>query len=176
MAIFNRVSRMFKADVHAVIDQLEEPYLLLKQSIREMEMALAEDEKYLVLTENKYQDYQERLCCLEEALAKVDEELDICFQADNDDLARALIRKKLEQQKMCQMLQAKLKKTAEARMSIQSRIAQQLPQLESMKQKAEIFSRDSAQNVYENHCSDESLHVSREDVEVALLREKQKRA
>ena len=37
MALINRLSRLFKADFHAVLDQIEEPELLLKQAIREME-------------------------------------------------------------------------------------------------------------------------------------------
>ena len=37
MALINRVSRLFKADFHAVLDQLEEPEQILKQAIRDME-------------------------------------------------------------------------------------------------------------------------------------------
>ena len=37
MALINRVSRLFKADFNAVLDQIEEPEQLLKQAIRDME-------------------------------------------------------------------------------------------------------------------------------------------
>ena len=37
MALISRVSRLFTADVHAVLDRIEEPEVLLKQAIREME-------------------------------------------------------------------------------------------------------------------------------------------
>ena len=37
MALINRISRLFKADFHAVLDQIEEPEALLKQAIRDME-------------------------------------------------------------------------------------------------------------------------------------------
>ena len=37
MALINRMSRLFTADVHAVLDRIEEPEALLKQAIREME-------------------------------------------------------------------------------------------------------------------------------------------
>jgi phage shock protein A len=33
MALINRISRLFKADFHAVLDQIEEPEGLLKQAI-----------------------------------------------------------------------------------------------------------------------------------------------
>ena len=45
MALINRVARLFKADFHAVLDQIEEPELLLKQAVREMEDELAESEQ-----------------------------------------------------------------------------------------------------------------------------------
>ena len=37
MALITRISRLFKADFHAVLDQIEEPEQLLRQAIREME-------------------------------------------------------------------------------------------------------------------------------------------
>jgi phage shock protein A len=36
MALINRVARLFRADFHAVLDQIEEPELMLRQAIRDM--------------------------------------------------------------------------------------------------------------------------------------------
>ena len=36
MALINRMSRLFTADIHAVLDRIEEPNVLLKHAIREM--------------------------------------------------------------------------------------------------------------------------------------------
>ena len=44
MALINRMSRLFTADVHAVLDRIEEPDVLLRQAIREMEEALERSE------------------------------------------------------------------------------------------------------------------------------------
>ena len=44
MALINRISRLFKADFHAVLDHIEEPEALLKQAIRDMEDDLAKTE------------------------------------------------------------------------------------------------------------------------------------
>ena len=40
MALITRISRLFQADFHAVLDRIEEPEQLLKQAIREMEDSL----------------------------------------------------------------------------------------------------------------------------------------
>ena len=37
MALITRISRLFTADFHAVLDRIEEPDVLLKHAIREME-------------------------------------------------------------------------------------------------------------------------------------------
>ena len=42
MALIHRVSRLFRADFNAVLDHIEEPELLLRQSIRDMEDELAD--------------------------------------------------------------------------------------------------------------------------------------
>ena len=43
MALIRRVSTLLRADLHAVLDTLEEPEILLRQAIREMEEILAAD-------------------------------------------------------------------------------------------------------------------------------------
>jgi phage shock protein A len=45
MALITRLSRLFQADMHAVLDKIEEPELLLRQAIREMEEFIATDER-----------------------------------------------------------------------------------------------------------------------------------
>ena len=50
MALVNRISRLFRADFHAVLDQIEEPDLLLRQAIREMQDDMAQDEQQMILT------------------------------------------------------------------------------------------------------------------------------
>ena len=44
MAMMNRLTRLFQADFHAVLDRIEEPDALLHQALRDMEDALARDE------------------------------------------------------------------------------------------------------------------------------------
>ena len=45
MVLISRISRLFRADLHAVLDRIEEPEALLRQAIREMEELLAQDEQ-----------------------------------------------------------------------------------------------------------------------------------
>jgi len=47
MGIFTRIIRLCKADMHGVMDQMEDQGLLLKQHLRDMETALNRKEMYL---------------------------------------------------------------------------------------------------------------------------------
>ena len=45
MALVTRLSRLFQADFHAVLDRIEEPDLQLRQAVREMQFALEQDQQ-----------------------------------------------------------------------------------------------------------------------------------
>ena len=79
MALITRLSRLFQADFHAVLDRIEEPDIQLKQAVREMEFDLQQDEQALALLQH---EAAQLLTTIDELLLKAtafDEELDICF-------------------------------------------------------------------------------------------------
>ena len=107
MALINRISRLFKADFHAVLDQIEEPEALLKQAIRDMEDDLASTEQRINLCMHDQEALAIRKSELDDAIAEFAAKLDLCFESDKDDLARSLIRKKLEAERLLKRLEAK---------------------------------------------------------------------
>ena len=60
MALINRMSRLFTADVHAVLDRIEEPDVLLKHAVREMEEELARSEQRVRTLEHEHGALGER--------------------------------------------------------------------------------------------------------------------
>jgi len=93
MGIMARVVRIFKADVHGVMDQLEDQGLLLKQHLRDMAQALNHKEvklnKMLVSrkqAQQEYDKYRRQSQTLEQDLA-------VAVRKNKDDIARMLIRK-----------------------------------------------------------------------------------
>ena len=77
MALINRISRLVKADFHAVLDQIEEPGQLLKQAIRDMEDDLAETEKRIVVCAHDQEALAVRKRELDSTLAEIDGQLDL---------------------------------------------------------------------------------------------------
>ncbi len=80
MALINRVSRLFKADMHAVLDQIEEPEQLLKQAIRDMEDELTATDRRIAVCAHDQDALSVRKNELETSLTEIDEQLDLCFK------------------------------------------------------------------------------------------------
>ena len=172
MAIISRVSRLLRADLHAVLDHLEEPDVLLRQAVREMEEALAADEARLKRMTHERSLLVRRRRELEEALAGIDAELDLCFEADEEDLARALCRRQLETTRLLEVVVRRHDALDRDRQALEERCREQQLRFESARQKAELFAAESDTGGDDNAAG---AGVSVDDVEVAFLREKRKR-
>jgi len=175
MAIITRVSRLFRADLHAVLDRIEEPGVLLRQAIREMEDEQGQDEQRLRAQHEEFGQLRTRDADLERAQADIEDELDVCFEAGEDDLARKLVRRRLEAQRLRQVLGRKREALAHAIENLSSRISENRTRIESMQQKADLLIEDESAPYGANGPDMPDVTVRDEDVEVAFLREKQAR-
>ena len=100
MALINRVARLFKSDFHAVLDRIEEPEQVLRQAIRDMEDKLASAEQRIRLCTHERERLATRKAALDATVKELDQELDLCFAKQKDELARTSVRKKLEAQRL----------------------------------------------------------------------------
>lgn len=175
MALITRVARLFRADFHAVLDRIEEPDVLLKQAVREMQDSVDQDEQRIKLLTHERDQLVVRQADLEQSIAKIEEELDICFVADKEDLARTLIKRKLEAQQHHKLLQRKTETLQESVTELGSRIQENRSHLHAMQQKVELLAQDKSSSHDETPWATVQPAVSDDDVEVAFLREKQKR-
>jgi phage shock protein A len=172
MALINRMSRLFTADVHAVLDRIEEPDVLLKHAIREMEEEHAQSEQRVRVLEHERGTLGERHRKVQSVLAELGEQLDVCFADGNEELARKVLKRRLEAERLD-------KHVADARTAIdkelvQSRAtaAEQREHLDVMRQKAELL---AAAPTGGDEWGKLNFAVGDDEVEVALLRERQKR-
>ena len=182
MAIISRISRLFKADFHAVLDQIEEPEQLLRQAIRDMEDDLAGAEQRIGLCAHDQESLSTRRSELEGAIADIDAELDLCFASKKDDLARGLIRKKLEAERLLKRLDAKHAANDKFLSEQQTMLEENSATLESMRQKAELLAQRTPTH---GDCRSEfddigwmarEMTVGDDEIEIAYLREKDLRS
>jgi phage shock protein A len=92
MALVTRLTRLFRADAHAVLDRLEEPDILLRQAVREMDDEVARNGQALKALELDHAQTRARIAEIDSSLAGIGGELDLCFAADNRGLIRTLLR------------------------------------------------------------------------------------
>lgn len=182
MALINRISRLFKADFNAVLDQIEEPETLLKQAIRDMDDDLARTGQRIILCTHDQDVLSARKREMENALIDFDAQLDLCFESQKDDLARSLIRKKLETERLLKRLDARHvsndKYLDEQRLLLDENKAT----LENLRQKAELFAQRTPAHIDGGPEFDDVAWMAREttvgddEVEIAYLREKSSRS
>jgi phage shock protein A len=93
MAILTRMVQLLKADIHAVMDQIEDQGLLLKQHLRDMEQFLVEKEAQLkkmrAARDRAQQEHQQA----ERETGNLEQDLQIAIEKNRDDIARMLIKK-----------------------------------------------------------------------------------
>jgi len=174
MALITRLSRLFHADINAVLDHIEEPELLLKQAIREMEETLSHNERKIKLLDLEQKKSVSKQGEIKQSLTDLEQQLTICFKSNEDDLARVLIKRKLETTQYLKSITAQISSSVEHASHLKNQLTEHQSQLNSMKQKADIFNQDSTENNSDNNWELHSFAIQDEDVEVAFLHEKQK--
>jgi phage shock protein A len=182
MALINRISRLFKADFNAVLDQIEEPEALLKQAIRDMEDDLASTEQRIKLCAHDQEALAQRKGELENAVEEFEAQLDLCFKSGKEDLARGIIRKKLETGRLLKRLDAKHAANAKTLTEQRATLEQNSATLESLRQKAELFAQRTPTHTDGDSEFDDIAWMAREmnvgddEVEIAYLREQSQRS
>lgn len=173
MALINRMSRLFTADVHAVLDRLEEPDVLLKHAIREMEDAHLEGEQRLQALEHERGALADRARKVAHVLQELGEQLEVCFAEGNDELARKVLKRRLETERLASHVAERRAGVDAEIVRARASVDEQREQLDVMRQKAELLAVRPSGGAEERGGVD--FTVGEAEVEVAFLRERQKR-
>lgn len=175
MALIDRFSRLFRADLHAVLDRIEEPDIVLQQAVRDMEDELVAESRQHDLLRNEIQRLDAQSKDIEQKLARIDDELNVCLEAENDDLARSTLRRRLEAEQLLQIIRRQRQQLTQQSDLLNTRLQQNRTRVQDMQQKLELLVRRESHIQQDAVYANPELFVRDEDVEVALLREKQKR-
>ena len=175
MALISRVTRLFRADLHAVLDSIEEPELLLRQAVREMDEEVVRQQHRAEVLGQRHELLKGREAETGSFLAELEAQLDVCFDAGNDQLARTLVRRRLEAEHSLKALhrgRAELEKSLD---TLNATLEQNRARLEEMKSRAALLASDGGPSQREEAWAVPNGVVRDADVEVAFLREKRRR-
>ena len=98
----------------------------------------------------------------------------MCFASDKEDLARVLIKRQLEAERLHKVLGNKRDKVQDTLVELRNRLQENHSRLSAMQQKVELLAEEDTIAPGDGWNAPD-ITVREEDVEVAFLREKQKR-
>ncbi len=95
MGLMTRLVRIWKADVHGVMDQLEDRQLVVKQCLREMEEDLLRLEARLEQCDRQLRGAGKRLEEWRDEFQRLGGDLEIALEGGKEEIARMIVRKRL---------------------------------------------------------------------------------
>ncbi|MFK7916026.1 MAG: PspA/IM30 family protein [Pseudomonadales bacterium] len=177
MALLTRFSRLLSADLHAVLDRLEDPQVLLQQAQREMAAALSDQQHQLNALEQSLVALERNELSSASRLQALTAELDLCMDNDNEALARSVIKRRLQLQALQEQQRQDLQLGREQQRTLSAAIERQQGDLETITAEAEHLAlrahTDPATARATTACATPS--VTDEAIELALLAERRAR-
>lgn len=179
MSIATRFVRLWKADLHGVMESIEDKGLLLKQCLREMQDELECKEAALNTLVKKKEKARQEQESLHKENSKVEKDLEAAVSMGKDDISRFLIKKRLLLCRHLQELDNHTKRLEQDIMNAQEAVTARKSQFEQVQLRASEFFR-SAENKEWEHMFSEIIppatfqEPSGEEVELELLKRKKK--
>lgn len=173
MTLTNRMTRLLKADVHGLLDRLEEPEALLRQAVRDMEEELARREARLDAVRSEADRACQRAGRLAEEEGELDRQLDLCLSSGKEDLARGVVRRKLESARLRKAFDARVAESTAAGERLARELDEGREKLADVRRRMELFVTEPVAT--DADPATRQAPVTDDDVEIALLRELEKR-
>jgi phage shock protein A len=177
MTILSRMLRLCKADLHGVMDQIEDKGLLLKQYQREMESALRQKQARHSRLNEACRQIQRDLSLQQSEGEKLEKELDLAVRMEKDNIARMLIRKRRTLHTCRERLQRHLQGLEVEQANLAELLAQQQLQYQELKVKAAEFCREAERRPFSNAAEmmaePGASPLTEEEIELELLQRKE---
>lgn len=178
MAILSRMFKLCKADIHGVMDQLEDRALLLKQYIREMDVSLDKKEAGLKnMTRLRDQVHRAYEKCRQEN-RELEKDLEMAIEKDRDDIARMLIRKMKTRSQIQKQQQDQTERIDLEIERCEQTLVKQRLQYEQLQQKANAYFQKADHDAWDDSIIQVvpdrvATGITEEEVEMELLRRKE---
>lgn len=176
MALVNRFSRLFTADFNALLDRIEEPEVLLKQAVRDMQHELDELKRRGAALDQAARQLERESAALARNERQIGEELELCLDAREDNLARTLIRRQLECERTRARIERDVQANADARTHVSRAIEDGERQLGERREQLDVLLSAPVAGDFNQPAIHDTSAISDADIDVALLRARQRRA
>jgi phage shock protein A len=167
MSIFDRFKTTLKADVHGVIDALEDRALLLRQYVRDAEAELTRKRGQLQGLELDQRELERELKRGAVRLVELESDAELALRANNDELARYTLKRLLSLKARQRRMTERVEELVTARRELEQTLAEQTERYETLKER--VSSELAAGGT---GCDAAAEIISDEQVELELLRRK----
>lgn len=177
MGILTRMLRLCTADIHGVMDQLEDKHLLLKQHLREMEASLDLKAGQARALGEQIERLQGRIAAQRQEAERLEPDIDLAVQKEKEDIARMLIRKRRTLMAVAAQFQRRVEAMAAEKERLGETLAAQRLQYETLQAKAEACCRqpgESPDRGAGEPAQWEAAEPEAPEIEIELLQRKQR--
>ena len=134
--LFDRLTTLIRADAHGVVDALEARDLLLRQYLREAELALVEKRARIDAIEAEDARLAADAERMEDSLRALDEDVELALTGGKDELARFAIRRLLPERAALRAISIRREDLAKARGELAAKLADQEAELAELQREA----------------------------------------
>ncbi len=184
MTIIKRLTNLLTADMHAVLDLIEDPVVILKQAIRDMEASIEEQHKSECILKANLNILLMEEQQLNKQTESINLDLEHSFKTNNSKLAKKLIKRKLLLKKYNEIIQQNIHSLNETISHLHKQLIEKNSQCESIKQESfQLFQQNNngentTTKLRQGTVTTNSLltpSITREEVELAYLTEQHAR-
>ena len=177
MGIMTRMLRLCKADVHGVMDQLEDKGLLLKQYLREMETSLGHKEQQVNALTRRISRLTGQITRHAEEMNKLERDLTLALQKEKDDIARMLIRRRRALETASNHLKEQVDTMTLEKTQLVETLSHQQLEYETLKAKTDTYCFQATERLFDtaSDCTAGTIFSTEpvdEEIELELLTRK----
>lgn len=168
MSLTKRLQQLFRADIHHVLENLEDPQSVLKLSMYEMQECIQELQQNVHEYEDNLKNTEKLQKDLKQKLMQQEENLKLSLQQHDESLIKRQIKRKLELQKMIQHKSDQLQELKLTIKESENELSLKIEKLDFLKQKESLLQVQKTSATVNEESSD--WHVSQDDIELEYLR------
>jgi phage shock protein A len=168
MSFFERFRTTLRADANGLIDAIEEPSLMLKQHLRDAELAVQHKQSQLTQLEAEAKRLDMERKRAEADRARLERDAELSLAKDREDLARYALRLLLPKLRLTERIDARLVAIGEERQALQNKLEAQAVALEELRGRVQAYVAGNEAG----SCEAGLEPVTDEQIEIELLRRK----
>lgn len=152
MNIFQRISKLVSANINHLLDQAEDPEVMVKQLIRDMEESIIELRRETIKAIGRQKQLEKQIGIAKDRAKELESKAALALETSDEGFARDLLAKKLEVQESITTMEEELK--------ISNRIAKQMKSdLAKLEDQVQLARRKKEELIRRKHSAEAQLRT-----------------